>query len=52
METGSASEVAAPLTSSGRMLKTTEGRVRSLSEDRAQFIEEEYDVGKLVSVDF
>lgn len=45
METSSASEVAAPLTSSGRMLKTTEGRTRSLSEERAQFIEEEYDVG-------
>ena len=52
MENSPASDVTAPLTTSGRMLKTTEGRVRSLSEDRAQFIEEEDDVGKLASVDF
>ena len=36
------SDVAAPATSSGRLLKTSEGRERSLSEER--FLEEEYDV--------
>lgn len=36
--------VEAPMTSSGRMLKTSEGRARSLSEERIKFMEEEYDV--------
>ncbi len=38
------SDVAAPATSSGRLLKTSEGRERSLSEERIRFLEEEYDV--------
>ena len=36
--------VAAPQTSTGRVLKSDSARERSLSEDRKQFIEEEYDV--------
>ena len=38
------SDIAAPATSSGRLLKTSEGRERSLSEERLRFVEEEYDV--------
>lgn len=38
------SDIAAPATSSGRLLKTGEGRERSLSEERLRFQEEEYDV--------
>ena len=38
------SDVAAPATSSGRLLKTSDGRERSLSEERIRFLEEEYDV--------
>ena len=33
----------APATNSGRMLKTSEGRERSLSEERVKFMEEECD---------
>ena len=36
--------VDAPATNSGRMLKTSEGRERSLSEERIKFMEEECDV--------
>lgn len=33
-----------PQTSTGRLLKTDSERKRSMSQDRKQFIEEEYDV--------
>lgn len=33
-----------PQTSTGRLLKTDSERKRSLSQERKQFIEEEYDV--------
>lgn len=36
--------VEAPLSNSGRVFKTSEGRTRSLSEERIKFMEEEYDV--------
>lgn len=38
------STIDAPATNSGRLLKTSEGRQRSLSEERIKFMEEEYDV--------
>lgn len=44
METASDITIEAPATSSGRMLKTSVGRERSLSEERLKFIEEECDV--------
>jgi hypothetical protein len=47
MEQQDIQEVQAPATTSGRMLKTSEGRSRSLSEERIAFIEEEYDVFSL-----
>ena len=42
-----AESINAPLSSSGRLLKT-DGRKRSFSEERLRFIEEEYDVGLFV----
>lgn len=36
--------IKAPQTSTGRLLKTDSERKRSMSQDRKQFIEEEYDV--------
>lgn len=36
--------VEVPLSNSGRVFKTSEGRTRSLSEERIKFMEEEYDV--------
>ena len=44
MEAAEDIKVEAPATSSGRMLKTSAGRERSLSEERLKFIEEECDV--------
>ena len=44
METAEDIKIEAPATSSGRMLKTSAGRERSLSEERLKFIEEECDV--------
>ena len=38
------SDVDAQATDSRRLLKTSEGRERSLSEERIRFLEEEYDV--------
>ncbi|KAK8828182.1 hypothetical protein WA538_002695, partial [Blastocystis sp. DL] len=43
MEAAEDIKIEAPATSSGRMLKTSAGRERSLSEERLKFIEEECD---------
>jgi singapore isolate B (sub-type 7) whole genome shotgun sequence assembly, scaffold_2 len=40
----------APATNSGRMLKTSEGRERSLSEERVKFMEEECDVWDILLI--
>ena len=50
MEAATDITIDAPATSSGRLLKTSVGRERSLSEERLKFIEEECDVRLVRSV--